>query len=189
MLVFLAKTNSLLVSVNSDPNTGLLIDMVNQNNTIINQNQQIIDKQQQVIDSNKDINDTLKNEDISDIDFSLSGIEDISDTPVSDMILLPITLLNKLNDSTSSSCTSWVMPFDFTGGNNVLKLPCINLETYLGSDLVRIIDDLICIFMTFSIIMSFVSFFNDITGLRDTYDSMYQPKHAYTGYKPKHGKE
>lgn len=186
---FLAKTNYLLVSVNSDPNTGLLIDMVDQNNTIINQNQQIIDKQQQVIDINKDINDTLKNEDISDIDFSLSGIEDVSDTPISDMILLPINLLNKINNSTSSSCTSWVMPFDFTGGNNVLELPCIKLEKYLGSDLVGIIDDLICIFMTFAIIMSFVSFFNDITGLRDTYDSMYQPKHAYTGYKPKHGKE
>lgn len=186
---FLAKTNVLLAGVNSDPNTGLLIDIVDQNSTIINQNQQIIDKQQQVIDSNKDINDTLKNEDISDIDFSLNGIVEPSDTPISDMILLPINLLNKLNESTSSSCTSWVMPFDFSGGNNVLKLPCINLEKYLGSDLVNIIDDLICIFMTWSIIMSFVSFFNDITGLRDTYDSMYQPKHAYTGYKPKHGKE
>ena len=184
-----AKTTNLSYSVSSDPNTGLLTNIVDQNNTLINQNQQIIDKQQQVIDSNKDINDTLKNEDISDIDFSFSGIEDTSDTPISDMILLPITLLNKLNDSTSSSCTSWVMPFDFQGGNNVLELPCIKLETYLGSDLVGIIDDLICIFMTWSIIMAFVSFFNDITGLRDTYDSMYQPKHAYTGYKPKHGKE
>lgn len=172
-----------------DLNSALLGQITNQNETIINQNQQIIDKQQEIVDSNKDINDTLKNEDISDIDFSLSGIVQSSDTPVSDMVLLPITLLNKLNDNTSSACSSWFMPFDFTGGNNVLKLPCIKLEKYLGSDLVGIIDDLICIFMTWSIIMSFVSFFNDITGLRDTYDSMYQPKHSYTGYKPKHGKE
>lgn len=172
-----------------DLNSALLGQITNQNETMINQNQQIIDKQQEIIESNKNIDETLKNEDISDIDFSLSGIVLSSDSPVSDMVLLPITLLNKLNNSTSSACSSWSMPFDFTGGNNVLELPCIDLNKYLGTNLVNIIDDLICIFMTYSIIMSFISFFDDITSLRDTYNSMYEPKHAYTGYKPKHGKE
>lgn len=166
--------------------TSIIVD---QNTTIINQNNETNNKLDTTNDNLNNIDDTLKNEDISDIDFSLSGIVQSSDTPVSDMVLLPITLLNKLNDNTSSACSSWFMPFDFQGGNNVLELPCIKLEKYLGSDLVGIIDDFICIFMTWSIIMSFVSFFNDITGLRDTYDSMYQPKHSYTGYKPKHGKE
>ena len=57
---FLAKTNSLLVSVNSDPNTGLLIDMVNQNNTIINQNQQTNDKLDQAEETRKGIWQTIK---------------------------------------------------------------------------------------------------------------------------------
>ena len=57
---FLAKTNYLLVSVNSDPNTGLLIDMVDQNNTIINQNQQTNDKLDQAEETRKGIWQTIK---------------------------------------------------------------------------------------------------------------------------------
>lgn len=57
---FLAKTNVLLAGVNSDPNTGLLIDIVDQNNTIINQNQQTNDKLDQAEETRKGIWQTIK---------------------------------------------------------------------------------------------------------------------------------
>lgn len=107
-----------------------------------------------------------------------------STTPISDLILLPLTLINKFITGVNSSCS----PFNL--GNlygTELILPCIDLEQRLGSDLWGKIDALISIFMCYNIGMLFVSAWDGITSLRDDFESLYQPRHADTGYKPKHG--
>lgn len=178
-----------LISANVEDNLSdaLLNQITNQNQIIINQNQQIIDNSNKTNDKIDNLDSTIKNEDISDIDLGFSDISNPSDTPVSDLILMPITVLNQLKTVTDWNCQSWVLPFDFFGGSNTLVFPCINLRKYLGNQFFNIIDELGSFFMIYAIALSFISFFEDLTSLRDVYDDMYTPQHGAKPYIPKHG--
>ena len=178
-----------LISANVEDNLSdaLLNQITNQNETIINQNQQLIDGTNKTNDKLDNLDGTIKNEDISDIDLGFDDISKPSDTPISDLILMPITILNQLKTVTDWNCQAWVLPFDFTGGSNILTFPCINLRKYIGNDVFNIIDELGSFFMIYAIGLSFVTFFEDITSLRDVYDDMYTPQHGAKPYIPKHG--
>lgn len=178
-----------LISANVEDNLSdaLLNQITNQNQIIINQNQQLIDSTNQTNDKIDNLDSTIKSDDISDIDLGFSDISNPSDTPVSDLILMPITVLNQLKTVTDWNCQSWVLPFDFFGGSNTLVFPCINLRKYIGNDVFNIIDELGSFFMIYAIALSFISFFEDLTSLRDVYDDMYTPQHGAKPYIPKHG--
>lgn len=178
-----------LISANVEDNLSdaLLNQITNQNDTIIDQNQQIIDNSNKTNDKLDNLDGTIKNEDISDIDLGFDDISKPSDTPISDIILMPITILNQLKTVTDWNCQAWILPFDFTGGSNTLVFPCINLRKYLGNDVFNIIDELCSFFMIYAICLAFINFFEDITSLRDVYDDMYTPQHAAKPYIPKHG--
>lgn len=137
-----------------------------------------------IVKQNKETNDLLKDDssisndkitDITNIDTNTSN------TPVSDFITLPITLLNKYNSSMNSSCSS--INLGSLLGTNLI-FPCINLEQRLGSNLWNIIDKLFSFFMVFNIAMFCVSIFERLTSLHDDFYSAYEPQHAYNG---KHG--
>lgn len=132
----------------------------------------------------KETNDLLKDDssvsndkitDITNIDTNTSN------TPVSDFITLPITLLNKYNTSMNSSCNS--INLGSLLGTDLI-IPCINLEQRLGSDLWSTIDKLFSFFMVFNIAMFCISIFERLTSLHDDFYSAYDPQHAYNG---KHG--
>ena len=178
-----------LISANVEDNLSdaLLNQITNQNETIINQNQQIIDNSNKTNDKLDNLDGTIKNEDISDIDLGFSDISEPSDTPISDLILMPITVLNQLKTVTDWNCQPWLLPFDFFGGSNTLQFSCINLRKYIGDEVFNIIDELASFFMIYSIALSFINFFEDITSLRDVYDDMYTPQHSAKPYIPKHG--
>lgn len=156
-------------------------------NTKIDTVEQAVEEVKRVQNENlneqKKTNDTLTDEtapdtpDFKDIDIS-------SDTPVSDLILMPINYLNKLINVFSGTCSDYVLDFGIFNSDYKLTLPCIKGEKYLGANLWKIIDMFICFFMCFNIGMLAVTIFNDWTSLRDTYDSLYEPKHVY---RPKHG--
>lgn len=153
--------------------------IVNQNNTIINQNEQIINNQQETTNAINDLDDTLQNTDTTtnDITSKFGQIQEISDTPISDLLTLPLVLLNKLYNSLSSSCSPYTIPFDFSGGNNTLTFPCINLgsEIYLGRVVWGYVDDLFCIFMIYNIGKLVIWFFNGFTTLKDNFDYVMDP--------------
>lgn len=132
----------------------------------------------------KETNDILKDDssvsndkitDITNIDTNTSN------TPVSDFITLPITLLNKYNTSMNISCNS--INLGSLLGTDLI-IPCINLEQRFGSNLWSIIDKLFSFFMVFNIAMFCVSIFERLTSLHDDFYSAYEPQHAYNG---KHG--
>lgn len=172
--------------------------VINQNQTIIEQNRQQIQNDNQnaqnIIDANRydsqqiqgaveDTNDTLKDETAPTLD--LSDLEVSSNTPISDLITMPLTILNTLIQTLDGSCTNYTIPFF---NNNSLTFPCFTISDYLGSTVTNYIDLFICFYMCYNIAMLIVSVFEDVTSLRDIYDSMYVPKHAESGYQPKHAK-
>ena len=162
--------------------------IINQNQTTINQNQQIIDSQnqtnQKIDETNEklnDLDDTLNDTSTPDIDLNL---DTASDTPISDLVTMPLTLLNKFVSTLNGQCVNYTLPFFY---NQNVTLTCFTISDYLGQNLTNLIDMAICLFMCYNIAMLAISIFEDITSLRDTYDSLYVPQHGPKEYQPKHG--
>lgn len=109
------------------------------------------------------VNDTLKNDDAPTID--LTDIQ-TSNTPISDLVTLPLNLLNSIYSGISGSCSNWSLLLPF---NHTILLQCFTISDYVGSSVATIIDCAICLFMAYRIILLFIAIFNDITTLSDTY--------------------
>lgn len=150
--------------------------IINQNDTIINQNQTIIDQNNQTNNELGNLNDNITNEDYDTPDFS--DLEMADDTPISDLVLMPINYMNKMINAFSNQCMTYDIDFGILGTDYVLHFPCIRVEDWVGSSAWHIIDMLVCFFMIYEIGMLAVKIFNDFTSLRDTYDSLYTPRHA-----------
>ena len=140
-------------------------------------------EQQQTNQKLDDVNDNLTDETAPTLD--LSDLEVSSDTPISDLITMPLTILNSLSQALDSTCSNYTIPFLF---NSSVTFPCFTISDYLGNTVTNYIDLFICFYMCYNIAMLVVSVFEDITSLRDIYDSLYVPKHADSGYQPKHAK-
>lgn len=140
-------------------------------------------QQQQTNDKLDDVNDNLTDETAPNLD--LSDLQVSSDTPISDLITMPLTILNTLIQTLGGSCSNYTIPFFY---NNTLTFPCFTISDYLGETVTNYIDLFICFYMCYNIAMLVISVFEDVTSLRDIYDSMYVPKHADTGYQPRHAK-
>lgn len=97
-----------------------------------------------------------------------------SNSPVSDLLTLPITLLQAYLTGFDSTCS----PYNFGSlyGTNLI-LPCINIESYIGSSLWSIIDALCCIYMIYNIAMMCVSIYESFTSLDDQMQLLYTPQH------------
>ena len=141
---------------------------------------------QALSDNINNLNDSITSESQPNTNQDINDMNDMvaSDTPISDLITLPITLINAYINGVNSSCSP-VNLGNLYGTD--LILPCINLEQRLGSNLWHIIDAFFSIFMCYNIGMLFVSAFDGITSLRDDFEGLYQPRHADSGYVPKHG--
>lgn len=137
-------------------------------------------------DSVNNLNDTLNdtsqpntNQDIQDMDDMVA-----SDTPISDLITMPLTLINAYINGINSSCSP-VNLGNLYGTD--LILPCIDIPSRIGNNLWSIIDIICCIFMCYEIAMLFITAFDGITSLRDDFEGLYQPKHSDFSYIGKHG--
>lgn len=127
-------------------------------------------------DSIQETNDTLKDDsEPSDSDstgiLSNSNMGDDSNSPVSDLISMPITLLTNVSNNINGSCSTWNLGSLF--GHN-LSLPCINLQSLLGNTLYNLIDMAICLFLAFNVGKLCVTIYNNLTSLKDDYGSMYK---------------
>ena len=125
-----------------------------------------------------DLNDTMKDESepVIDLDIDID-----TNSPVSDLLTMPLTILNKIFDITDDSCQPYVLPFDFFGGNNTLTLPCINLQQRLGNNVYNILDTLLCFFIAYNIGLMCISIYENITSLNDSFQSLYSPRHGVGG--------
>ena len=124
---------------------------------------------------NQAMQDTLTDEHYDNSIIDLSNLPVASNTPISDLLLLPMTLINKLLTSLNNSCSTYQLPFLY---GNTLSLPCIDIKYYLGEDLWHIIDLCIVFYMVYNIFMLFINVFDDITSLDDEFQSLYTPRHS-----------
>lgn len=84
--------------------------------------------------------------------------------PVSQMVLMPITLLNGYVSGINATC----QPYNLGSlmGTDIV-FPCITISNYVGVSLWNVIDILFSGFMIYAIGKKFVKIFNDFTNLRD----------------------
>ena len=144
-------------------------------------------KQQQTNEKLDNLNKNLSDDTAPDTNNTFSDIKLNTNSAISNLVLMPINFLNRVLTLSQNTCSTYSIDFGIFNSNYKLNLPCIDLQNYFGSTLWNVIDYLICFFMIYNIIMLAISAFEDITSLRDSYESLYQSKHADTGYKPKHG--
>lgn len=141
------------------------VEIDNTQNIINNQNQNQAQTNQKLDDINDSLNDDsgVPQNDVSSRTTEWSS--KLAGTgPVSNMVLMPITLLNGYISGFNSSCS----PYNLGNlmGTDII-LPCINISNYLGSTLWNVIDVLFSGFMIYAIGKKFVKIFNDFTNLRD----------------------
>lgn len=151
---------------------------------IVNDNQNtqdIIDSQQDTTDAINGLNDNITSEADPNTSSSISDMNGnvASDTPITDLITMPLTLMNAYINGINGSCSSYSLG-NLLGTN--LSLPCINIQNIIGSELWSIIDVLVSIFLIFNISKLFISAFDNITSLKDDFNTLYG-----NDYQPKHG--
>ena len=121
------------------------------------------------------IQNAINDDSLPEVDIDL---EMASDTPISDLLLLPINLLDKVRVSLEYSCTPYRLPFGLWGGNEYIDLPCIDLKDYLGNDVTNVIDYILCFYIAYQIALFCISIYNNITSLDDGFNALYEPEHA-----------
>jgi len=143
--------------------------------------------QQETNDRLDNINGSLNDDSAPDTSNAFKDIKLNTNSAISNLVLMPINYLNRVLNLSKNTCSAYSLDFGIFNSDYKLNLPCIKLENFFGSQWWNVIDYLICFYMIYNIIMLAISAFEDITSLRDSYDSLYQPKHSEDYYRPKHG--
>lgn len=173
-------TDTDAIITNNNQNTQEIINNQNNNTTIINE-------------SITDIEDILNDDTDADVSI-LFDIEDYmpSDTPITNLLLLPINLLNASYNGLNGTCQAWEIPMGSFFNNYSLTFPCINLAhrfgnqsgwTWQGFSLWEIIDYMFSIYMIYNLAMLVIAAYTKISSLVDPWEELYIPQHAYV---PKH---
>lgn len=154
---------------------------VPQFNICRNGNQAIAEATNNNTNAINNVNDTLNNDDpVSDSDITsiFDDLQEDSSTPVSDLLLMPLTLINAYITGFSDTCQEINLGRLY---GTYLIIPCINIENHLGSELWGLIDVLFTIFMVYEIGMLLVSCYEGLTSLSDDMQYLYSPRHAGGG--------
>lgn len=182
-------TSYLIYVVQDSDNTSSLVDAINNNNASSSVNslnnamqtklteqmqnddknaEEIKKEQKATTDAIKSLNDSINNSDTSGSQSELENVndkfkDDISKSPISDLINLPLKLLTAFNNKLSSNqvCTPYDMGTIF--GVHWLQLPCINPPDYLGSVLWATIDMITTALLLWSIAHKMVKVYISIS--------------------------
>ncbi len=132
------------------------------------------DWEKEAMEKLKDVNQSIYNSITDDTTPTIDvDLDTASDTPIIDLIYMPLNLIGAILDETENTCSPYVMPFDFSGGNNTITFPCIDLRTLLGNDFYNILNAIICFYMVYNIGLMCVTIYNDITTLSDSFRHLY----------------
>lgn len=172
-----ANQNTQNIINNNNSNTQSIINNQNSNKQDIINNQN--NNTQAIVDSQQDINNSLNDTSGGEVSSSwFDEFKDSSTTPVSDLLTMPITLLQAYLNGFSANCQA--MNLGNLYGTYII-IPCLNIESYLGSELWSLIDVLFTLFMLYNIGMLCVTIYEGITSLDDDMQMLYSPQHAGAG--------
>lgn len=154
--------------------------LINQNQIQIEQNNTIINNQNETNNKLDDLNDNITDDsiDTQDTEDFLTDTDDYSNSPISGMLTMPITLLQNMLNGINGTCNS-VNLGRFGFASNDLILPCIHPQNYLGSTLWGVIDALFSIFMIYNIAMLFIAYYDMILTLGDPFTYLYYKQPIY----------
>lgn len=145
------------------------IDSVDQAIQTLNAAQnQMVSEQQNTTNAVNDVNDTLKDDDV-DSSNTTDTLSDLSDSlptnsVISDLLLLPVRLFQSVLNSVNGSCSTFNLGSLY--GSN-LTLPCIDIESLVGSTLWTVIDILFCGAFVLIIRKKFVDIFESLSNLKN----------------------
>lgn len=125
-----------------------------------------------------DINNSLNDDsgvDNSEIEDLFGDIRGNSNSPVSDLLTLPITLLQAYLDGMSGTCSPYTLG---TLYGTTLVLPCIDIPGIIGTSLWNIVDALFCLYMIYNVGMMCISIYESFTSLDDSMQLLYSPQHS-----------
>ena len=172
---------------NEEPGTGggSSVDLTDTNDKI----DDVKDSVDDVKDSIDDVKDTLTDPSApstSDIDDFIDDIPIIFPGSFSTLVLLPIYILQRLDSNINSdSCSALQIPFLY---NNTLTFPCFKIEDYIDNEnLMSFIEMVGWLVIFYNIAKLVITTINGWTSLYSGFESLYEPKHAESEYKPKHG--
>lgn len=164
-----------LIFDNQITQTSILNDILNTIRSDSSINQQIkdntekqLEEQKKQLEEQKKTNDILKDDTIDDSNTT-GTLKDLSNnlptnSVISDLLLLPVRLFQNVLNSINGSCVAFNLGSLY--GSN-LTLPCINIESLIGSTLWSVIDILFCGAFILVIRKKFVDIFESLTELRN----------------------
>lgn len=158
---------------NDTPETrNSFINNINTNKMIDNQNQiknKLNDMQNTINDvkgSINDVNSSINNDNVDDPSNSINQFKDkiAENGVITQLVGLPVTLFTKVLNSVNGTCSSYNLGSLF--GTDLI-LPCINIETYLGSSLWGVIDVLISGLFVYTISKKFIKVFENMSSMNE----------------------
>lgn len=148
--------NSQTTTINNNTTSAINNSTTSVNNTTVQQNEQT---RETVEEQEQQTRDTITD---SNTDFESPDID--TDTgPISGLLTMPITLARAVNNN-SDSCSAF--PLGNLLGTN-LTMPCIDLESILGSTLYNIIDVICCGIFIFTLRKVLVNVYVKVMSLRN----------------------
>lgn len=140
--------------------------LLNTQQAIINGNNQAHTDAQAQQQATQEQTDTIKDSNIDDPSSSLSSMDGkiATNSVISDLLLMPVTLFQKVLNSINGTCSPFQLGALF---DTNLVFPCINLSNLIGSSLYGVIDVLLCGIFVLSMRKRFVDIFENITSLKD----------------------
>ena len=126
-------------------------------------NKNTSDIAQNTSDINSSINDSSIDNNNTSSSTTSWGNKNATNGTITNLLTLPISLLQAIVNGIQSSCTSFNLGSLF--GTNIV-LPCINIGSLIGSGLWSTIDILFSGFMILAISKKLIKIFNDFTNLK-----------------------
>lgn len=126
----------------------------------------ILEENQKQTEATENINNSINDSSTDDPSSDITDMNDkiATNNSISQLLTLPIQLYQNILNSLNGSCSSFSLGSLY---NHSLTLPCINLQSLLGSTLFNIIDILISGLFILSFRKKMVDIFNHMTSLND----------------------
>lgn len=155
------------INENNNINTDRIISNNNSNSAKERQKiQENTDAINGLKEKQNETNNTLKDSSVDSSDGTLNNLKGNVPTNnvISSLILLPVKFLQSIVSSLGGSCSSFNLGSLY---NHDLVLPCINIESYLGSGIWTFIDLVFSAMFILIIRKKFIQIYENITNLRN----------------------
>lgn len=162
---YFVTNNDLLTQINSKLGTIITNEQAT-TNAINNQTQQQHSDAEAQKEATDNINDSINDSSTDDPTNDLDDMQEneISNSVISDLLLLPLNMFQRIINSINGTCSTFNLGSLY--GSN-LTLPCIDISSIIGSSLWGVIDVLFSGIFVLSIRKKFVDIFENITSLKD----------------------